>query len=100
MKDPRTLLLALGSIGAGVAVVHAIVRAALWNEPPQLAAFIDILLSFSGIFIAIKVAQIAFALPAAEVSDVDKFYFLLGAVATLWVSVASVIRRFAKPPNV
>jgi hypothetical protein len=97
MHDP--LIIAVGALGVVVAIVNAIVRKVKWNETPPLSAFTDILLSFLGISIAIKVGQIALALPTKEVSDVEKFYFCLGALATLWVSIESIVRRFAKPPK-
>jgi hypothetical protein len=92
MHDP--ILIWGGLVGVVVAIANALVRTFRWNQPPQLAAFIDILLSFLGITIAIKVAIVALALPSNEVGDVDKFYFCLGSLAIFWVSLESIIRRF------
>jgi hypothetical protein len=97
MHDP--LLISTAAIGLLVAVINAIVRKVRWNETPELGSVFHILLSFFGIAIAFKVAKIALGLPSNEVGDEEKFYFCLGALAILWVSIESVIRRFAKPPK-
>jgi hypothetical protein len=95
MHDP--LIISMAVAGLVVAGVHAIVRKVLWDETPRLSGVIEILLSFFGITVAVNVAKIALTLPSNEVSDEQKFYFCLGALAVLWVSIESVIRRFAKP---
>jgi hypothetical protein len=97
MHDP--LLISTAAVGLLVAVINAIVRKVRWNETPQLSSVIDILLSFLGITIAFKVAKIALGLPSNEVGDEEKLYFCLGSLAILWVSIESVVRRFAKPPK-
>jgi len=97
MHDP--LVISTAVVGLLVAVINAIVRKVRWNETPQLSSVIHILLSFFGIAIAFKVAKVAVGLPSNEVGDEDKLYFCFGALAILWVSIESVVRRFAKPPE-
>ena len=96
----NTLLIASAVIGFVIAVVNAAIRKFSWRRDPELAAFVEILLSSMGVSAALKVANLAISLPETQATDEDKVYFCLGAVALTWVSVATIIRKFKRPADV
>lgn len=93
----QSVLIIVVSVGLVAAVANCLVRKFIWKQEPELSAFIEILLSSIGVWIAIKVGKLAVMLPATEVSDEDKIYFCLGSVALTWVSLATILRKFKRP---
>lgn len=83
-------------VGALVAVAHVGNRFRI-GKTPELPPVIEILLSASGVGVAVKVGIISFSLQSTKdlpISQEDRFYFCLGALALAWVSIETIVRKF------
>jgi hypothetical protein len=88
------------AVGVVVAMIQAGISYWRWGVRPELQVVIEILLSSLAVAIAIKVTLLAWRLKGAAavpISDEEKLYFCLGALALPWVSIAAVIRKFSPP---
>lgn len=94
MHDP--LIITTAILGLLAALINGAIRKFKWQQEPELSAFFEILLSAILISVAIKVTRLALSLPTAQVSDEEKVYFCMGSLALIWVSTATIIRKFNK----
>jgi hypothetical protein len=71
------------------------------RNKPQLAGFLEIVLSSIGIGTAFAVCRLAWLLPTTTVgkaqftvTQLDRIYLFVGAFPLIWVAAEAIIRRF------
>lgn len=90
-------LIVVISLGFVTAVINCLIRKFSWKREPELAAFLEIMVSSIGIWIGIKVTKMALLLPSELATEEDKLYFCLGALAVIWGALATIWRKFQRP---
>ncbi len=83
-----------------ITIAQFAVRYFVWNLKPDIKDLFEIVLASVAFASLFRVAWVAWHLdstPQLVVVQEDKVYFMLGAVALLWVSLESIIRKFSRP---
>jgi hypothetical protein len=92
----------LGLVAGMVFVLVYIGMVAMLKEAPELGAALELLVSALGVFGGIRVCSYilsgkistTYSGGAIALSEEDMTYFLVGGFALIWISLATVVRRF------
>jgi hypothetical protein len=103
-SDFDPLLCGSAVLGLIIALVYlgALLRR---GHTPQLARFLEIILSAIGIGTAFALWRLAWVLPTEsgpghfKVTQLDRLYLFVGAFPLIWIALETIIRRFKADLN-
>ena len=89
-------------IGAILIVLYVLVAAGAADKRPDLGQAIGLLLAANGITAAIRLFKLVFtARSLGALTQTDRIYLVVGAIAALWLSLETIGRIFlsVSPPD-
>jgi hypothetical protein len=89
-------------IGAILIVLYVLVAAGATHRRPDLGQAIGLLLAANGITAAIRLFMLVFtARSLGALTQTDRIYLVVGAIAALWLSLETIGRIFldVSPPD-